>query len=139
MTTDASDTAVAVSIFRVLKDDAATVTKDDLLDPARSQLIGVAYKKLSHNQLKWHTFESELYAIVLGCKKFGKFITAATVNYPPTGVKKVAIWSDSTTALGQWSQINLPTQVTGSTTIADGDTKPLRGTLRSLGRDRVVC
>ena len=45
MTTDASDTAVAVSLFRVLKPDAATVTKDDLLDPKLSQLVGVCYKK----------------------------------------------------------------------------------------------
>ena len=32
MVTDASDTAVAVSLFRVLKGDASTVTKADLLD-----------------------------------------------------------------------------------------------------------
>ena len=84
MTTDASDTAVAVSLFRVLKPDAATVTKDDLLDPKLSRRVGVCYKTLNEGQLKWHTFESELYAIVLGCKKFGSFITVATVNYPGT-------------------------------------------------------
>ena len=56
MTSDASDTAVAVSLFRVLKPDAATVTKDDLLDPTVSQLVGVCYKKLNTSQLQWHTY-----------------------------------------------------------------------------------
>ena len=83
MTSDASGTAVAVSLFRVLKPDATTVTKDDLLDPTVSQLVGVCYKKLNTSQLQWHTFETELYAMVLGCKKFGSFITTATVKYPP--------------------------------------------------------
>ena len=57
------------------------------------------------------TFESELYAVVLGCKQFGDCITVATVNYPPSGMKSIALWSDSTTALSQWSQIKLPTTV----------------------------
>ena len=111
MTTDASDTAVAVSLFRVKKSDAKAVTKSDLLNRDTSQLIGVVYKKLSGSQTSWHTFESELFAIVLGCKKFGSFITTATVNYPPGGVSKIGIWSDSTTALGQWRTISLPTNV----------------------------
>ena len=85
MTTDASDTAVAVSLFRVKVADAKSVTKADLLNRDKAQLIGVAYKRLSGSQTSWHTFESELYAIVLGCKKFGSFITTATVNYPPCG------------------------------------------------------
>ena len=60
--------AVAVSLFKVNKPDASLVTKSDLLDKSVSQLIGTAYKKLSDNQQRWHTFETELYAIVLGCK-----------------------------------------------------------------------
>ena len=69
MTTDSSDTVVAVSLFRVLNDNASTVTKDDLLDPKLSQLVSVAYKKLDTCQVKWHTCEVELYAIALGCEK----------------------------------------------------------------------
>ena len=45
MTSDASDTAVAVSLFCVKRSDASTVTKEDLLDNDLTQLIGVAYKK----------------------------------------------------------------------------------------------
>ena len=112
MTTDASDSAVAATLFRVSKPDAASVTKEDLLNPAVTRIVGVAYKKLTHGQLRWHTFESELFAIVLGCSKFGNFITTATVNYPPSGVKKIAIWSDSTTAIGQWGKVSLPAPVT---------------------------
>ena len=100
MVTDASDTAVAVSLFRVQKPDASTVSKDDLLDPTISRLISVVHKKLDKNQVKWLTFESELYAIVLGCIKFGGFITTSTVRYHPGGVPKLLILSDSTTALG---------------------------------------
>ena len=107
MTTDASDTAVAVSLFRVKAADAKTVVKADLLDRNKAQLIGVAHKRLTGSQTSWHTFETELYAIVLGCKKFGSFITTATASYPPGGVSKIGIWSDSTTALGQWSKISL--------------------------------
>ena len=60
MTSDASDTAVAVSLFRVLKPDATMVTPEDLRNPALSRLVGVAYKKLDDNKLKWHTFETGL-------------------------------------------------------------------------------
>ena len=42
----------------------------------------------------------------------GNFITTATVNYPPSGVKKIAIWSDSTTAISQWPQLTLPSGAT---------------------------
>ena len=112
MTTDASDTAVAVTLFRVNKSDAATVTKDDLADPTVAQIIGISYKKLTKAQLKWLTFEAELYAIVIGCTKFGSYITTATAQYPPKGVKKIALWSDSTTALSQWSHLTLPSAVT---------------------------
>ena len=45
--TDASDTGVAVSLFRVHIADASTVTKDDLLDRSKSQLIAVRYRKLT--------------------------------------------------------------------------------------------
>ena len=86
MTNDASDTAVAVSLFRVKVADAKSIVTADLLDRNKAQLIGVAYKRLSGSQTSWHTFETEFYAIVLGCKKFGFFITTATVNCPPTGV-----------------------------------------------------
>ena len=59
-------------------------------------------------QCKWLTFEAELHAIVLGCAKFGGFITTATVKYPPGGPPKLLILSDSTTALGKWKKISLP-------------------------------
>ena len=36
MVADASDTVVAVSLFRVIKDDASTVAKADLLDSSLS-------------------------------------------------------------------------------------------------------
>ena len=112
MTTDASDTAVAVTLFRVNKPNAADITKDDLTDPSKSQIIGITYKKLNKAQLKWLTFEAELYAIVLGCTKFGSFITTATQGYPPSGTKKIALWSDSTTALSQMAQLTLPSGAT---------------------------
>ena len=34
----------------------------------------------------WHTFEAELYAMVLGVQFFGSFITTATANYPADGI-----------------------------------------------------
>ena len=94
-----------------MKANADDVTKEDLKDPALTQLIGVCYKKLNTRQQAWHTFVSELHAMVIGCKKFGSYITTATVNYPPGKVNKIAFWSDSTTALGQWSKRSLPTTV----------------------------
>ena len=42
------------------------VTKTDLEDPAMRQLVAVRYRKLTDVQQRWHTFETELYAIVLG-------------------------------------------------------------------------
>ena len=108
MVTDASDTAVAVSLFRVLKADASTVSKADLLDPSLSRLVAVTHRKLNATQCKWLTFKAELHAIVLGCAKFGGFITTATVKYPPGGAPKLLILNDSTTALGKWKKISLP-------------------------------
>ena len=80
--TDASDTGVAVSLFRVNKADASTVTKADLLDHNTSQLIAVRYRKLTDPQTRWHTFETELYAMVLGVKFFGSFITTEPALRP---------------------------------------------------------
>ena len=71
MVTDASGTAVAVSLFRVKMSDASTVTKAGLLDASKSQLTVVCYKKLHKSALNWRTFEAELHAIVLGCSNFG--------------------------------------------------------------------
>ena len=51
MTTNASDTAVAVTLFRVKLPDASTVTKEDLVNPEMAQIIGVGYKKLTDSQL----------------------------------------------------------------------------------------
>ena len=80
MVTDASDTAVAVSLFRVKMSDVSTVTKTDLLDASKSQLIAMCYKKLHKSALNWHTVEAELHVIVLGCSNFGNFIASATAH-----------------------------------------------------------
>lgn len=90
MTTDASDSAIAITLFRVKKANAATVTKEDLLDPTLTQNVGVCYKKLTKAERVWNTFETELYAIITGFKKFGSYITTAIVRYPTTGVP--ALW-----------------------------------------------
>ena len=50
--------------------------------------------------------------IVLGCAKFGGFITTATVKYPLGSAPKLLILSDSTTALGKWKKVSLPDGVT---------------------------
>ena len=110
--TDASDTGVAVALFRVRRPDASTVTKADLEDPALRQLVAIRYRKLTDVQMRWLTFETELYAMVLGVKFFGSFITTATTNFPVSGPAKIAFWSDSTTALSQWSSLTLPADTT---------------------------
>ena len=88
MTTDASDTAVAVSLFRVQQADATPVTAEDLKDNTITRLVGVTCKKLDERKTRWHTFETELYAIVLVVEIFGAFITTATMTYPQSAVKK---------------------------------------------------
>ena len=88
--TDASDTGVAVALFRVRRPDASMVTKTDLEDPAMRQLVAVRYRKLTDVQQRWHTFETELYAIVLGVQFFGSFITTATAKFPVSGPAKIA-------------------------------------------------
>ena len=110
--TDASDTGVAVALFRVHRSDASLVTTADMHDASMRQLIAIRYRKLTDAQRRWHTFETELYAIVLGVRFFGAFITTATSNFPMTGPAKIAFWSDSTTALSQWTSITLPAATT---------------------------
>ena len=112
MVTDASDTGIAVSLFVVNVADASMVTKAHLQDPNISQLIAVRYKKLTGAKKNWHTFETELWALCLGCEQFGKFITTATMDYPPGATPKIVLWSDSTTAISQWSSLTVPTEVT---------------------------
>lgn len=91
MTTDASDTAAAVSLFRVKKPDADTVITEGLLGRDIRQLIRVAYRKIEKGQRQRLMFESELHATILGCTQFKNFITTATVYYPPSGIYKVVI------------------------------------------------
>ena len=110
--TDASDTAVCLSLFLVRKADAKLVTKDDLQDRAVSRLVSVKYKQLSSAQQRWSTYEAELYGMVLVVKYYGSLITAATRHFPPSGpVSKIAFWCDSTTALGQMAVLNIPAGV----------------------------
>ena len=47
-------------------------------DPFLSRLVAVTHRKLDTSQYKWLTSEAELHAVVLGCAKFGGFITTAT-------------------------------------------------------------
>ena len=76
------------------------------------QLVAVRYRKLTDVQQRWHTFETELYAIVLGVQFFRSFITTATAKFPVSGPAKIAFWSDSTTALSQWTSITLSAATT---------------------------
>ena len=90
--------------------DLASGPENDLKDRNISQLVAVKYKKLDKHQRKWHTYEAELYGLVLVVKYFGSLITAATMHYPPgpDQVSKIGIWGDSTTAIGQWKSMTLP-------------------------------
>jgi hypothetical protein len=108
--TDASDTAVAISLFVVYRSDAADVLESDLKSPAMSQLVGIRYKKLNAGQCKWNTFEVELYGIVRVVCIYGGLITAATAPYPPGegNPSKIGFWCDSTTAIGQMPSLTLP-------------------------------
>ena len=67
-----------MSLFMTRIADASKVTKDDLLDRSKSQLIAVRYRKLKGAQTRRHTFEAELYAVILGVQWYGSFITTAT-------------------------------------------------------------
>ena len=109
--TDASDSAVCISVFVVNKANAKDVTSADLRDRNMSQLVGVKRKVLSDSKRRWNTYEAELWALVLVVQYFGDFVSAATRDYPPgnpQGICKIGMWCDSTTAIGQWRSLHLP-------------------------------
>ena len=107
--TDASNTSVCCSLFLVRKADARQVTDSDLKDRSVSQLVATKTKKLSGSELKWNTYEAELYGIVRVVTNFGNLITSATLRYPPSQpISKIGIWTDSNTAIGQWKSMSLP-------------------------------
>ena len=108
--TDASDTAVAISLFLVFVADAAQVTEADLKSSKKSRLVAMKYKKLNSAQRRWNTFEVELYGMVRVVTTYGGIITVATAQYPPGSGKpsKIGFWCDSTTAIGQMPSLSLP-------------------------------
>ena len=48
----------------------------DLLEDGRALLLNLHPKSLNVSQSRWYISEKELYAMVLGVRKFGQFISS---------------------------------------------------------------
>ena len=111
MLTDASDTAMACSLFFVKQANAVHVTEAMLKDKDLSQLMATKVIRLTASQRRWATWETELGATVKGVQTWGNFMTTATSIYPrdPTGLTaKILFLTDSTTTVAKWVIIHVP-------------------------------
>ena len=109
--TDASDDAIAISLFVVKMADARQVTKEHLKDPKMATLIAIKSHMLNSGERKWGTYEAELCGMKMVVEIHGSFITTATARFPTSGPDfkaKIGFLSDSTTAIAQWRSLSLP-------------------------------
>ena len=109
--TDASDTAISITLFLVNTANANDVTFEMLQDPLQSALISVKCNILKPPQQRWCTFESEFFAFVRVIECWGSLITRCINRYPLEGPPKFILMGDSTTSISQWTSIHLPTEV----------------------------
>ena len=109
--TDASDTALAASLFFVKEANARDVTEAMLKDKAKSQLMATKVTRLTSSQKRWATWETEMYASIKAVGTWGNYLTTATSKYPrdPSGATaKILFLSDSTTTIAKWVTIEIP-------------------------------
>ena len=109
--TDASDTAVGLSMFLVNRPNAKLITNADLRDHSISQLIATKSITLDAGQLRWHTCETELLGIVEAVIRWGNFISIALSSFSPDPLgetAKLLFLSDSTTGISQWLSLHIP-------------------------------
>ena len=109
--TDASDTAMACSLFFVKEANARDVTEAMLKDKQKSQLMATKVIRLTPSQKRWATWETEFYAAVIAVETWGNYMTTATSQYPkdPDDKKaKILFLSDSKTAIAKWVTIHVP-------------------------------
>jgi transposase InsO family protein len=95
ITTDASDYGVGAVLYQV--NSCLTSSFEDKV--SNGKIIDIVCKPLSSGQQKWHTFEKEGYAIKEALIKWRPLMIASG--------KQITLYTDSTTAKGQYNQRSL--------------------------------
>jgi hypothetical protein len=98
--TDASDDAAGCSIWRVMIPDARdVVVPEDLEDTQISQIVWGFAKAHRGEQKEWLTYSTETEILVVSIEKTSNRVTQALLKFDPDSeVKKIAFYSDSSTA-----------------------------------------
>jgi hypothetical protein len=120
---DADPNAIVTSLWVVFRNDAREVQVADLMEDGRALLLNLHPKSLCESQARWHISEKELFAMVLGVRKFGSFISSVVGRWAVTANKdewtwtrgqlcvptpKVVLGSDSSSALGMLLTLMVP-------------------------------
>ncbi len=120
---DADPNAVVTSLWVINRGDARDVLVADLIEDGRAILLNLHPKSLNVSQARWHISEKELYAMVLGIRKFGTFISSVVGRWAVSQDKKEWTWekgqlvvpipkvvlgSDSSSALGMLLTLMVP-------------------------------
>jgi hypothetical protein len=120
---DADPNAIVTSLWVVFRNDARDVQVADLMEDGRALLLNLHPKSLCSSQARWHISEKELYAMVLGVRKFGSFISSVVGRWAVSANKeewtwhrgqlvvpipKIVLGSDSSSALGMLLQLMVP-------------------------------
>ena len=80
--------------------DAREVTiPDDLQDINLTKLVRSFHGVLSFDELKWLTVENEANNMVQSLKKTAWMLVSACSGYTADGIKKVRVYSDSSSAV----------------------------------------
>ena len=97
---DSSDDAAGTGCYKVLIPDARDVkVPEDLQDPLLSTMVADFARAHDSDKVNWLTFENETEIVVEACEKLGKRICASLRKFDPKSeVKKISIYSDSSTA-----------------------------------------
>ena len=109
-TTDSSDDAAGCAVWRVNITDARDViVPEDLEDPQLSQIVWGFAKAHVGEHKEWLTYSTETDILVEAIEKTSNRVTQALLKFDPESeIKKIAFYSDSSTALSIAKTLNDP-------------------------------
>ena len=120
---DADPDAIVTTLWVVFRADARDVKITDLMEDGRALLLNLHPKSLCSSQSRWHISEKELYAMILGVRKFGSFISSVVGRWAVSQNRdewtwnrgqlvvptpKIVLGSDSSSALGMLLILMMP-------------------------------
>ena len=121
---DADPDAVVTTLWVIQRANAEDVVTADFEEEGRAVILGMHPKTLNKSSSRWHISEKELFAMVLGVRKFGQFVNSVMARWAieatdrgewrwlrgqlTVETPKIAFCSDSSSALGMLLTLLVP-------------------------------